>query len=381
MKVKNRIFPLLILGVILQLGILSAQNTKTLDIGASAPDFNLQGVDEKTYTLKSFDEYKILVFTFMANHCPTAQAYEDKIIKLHQDFHSKGVGFVMISPNDPNAVALEEMGYSDLGDTFEDMKIRAADKNFPMPYLYDGDTQEMSIAYGPTTTPHVFIFDARRKLRFCGRIDELDNPYLPASEHDTRNAINALLQGKPVPVEKTRTFGCSVKWADKKAGVSRLDSIWKTKTVELMEADMNRVNEILANNSGKYRLINVWATWCGPCIQEFPEFMIMQRMYARRNFEFVSISTDALSQKTKVLEFLKENHIKGNHFIYALENKYPLIEAIDEQWSGALPYTIIIAPGGDIIYSHQGLLDPLKVRRQLVQKLGRFYADNPDKKL
>ena len=155
------------------------------------------------------------------------------LLQLYQDFHPKGVEFVMISPNNPQAVCLEEIGYSDLGDSFEEMKIRAKDKKYPMPYLYDGEKQETAKAYGPTTTPHVFIFDSQRKLRYCGRIDEMENPYVKATQHDTKNAIAALLEGKPVPVEKTKTFGCSIKWASKIEWRTKLDNDWKNKPVKL----------------------------------------------------------------------------------------------------------------------------------------------------
>ena len=103
---------------------------------------------------------------------------------------------MLVSSNDPMALCLEEIGYSELGDSFDEMKIRARDKKFPMPYLYDGDRQEMAKAYGPATIPHVFVFDNQRKLRFCGRIDEMENPYEKATQHDTRNAIMALLDGR-----------------------------------------------------------------------------------------------------------------------------------------------------------------------------------------
>ncbi len=212
---------------------LQAEEIKTLEIGATAPAFSLPGVDGKIYTLDSFRESKILVIIFTADHCPTAQAYEERILKLYQDFHSRGLEIVLVSPNNPRAVCLEEIGYSDLGDSFEEMKIRARDKKFPMPYLYDGDKQEMAKAYGPETTPHVFIFDNQRKLRFCGRIDEMENPYEKATQHDTRNAIVALLEGKPVPVEKTKTFGCSIKWASKIEWRIKLDTDWKNKPVEV----------------------------------------------------------------------------------------------------------------------------------------------------
>jgi peroxiredoxin len=374
---KNILTLLILLGLSVCLQFeLYADDPKTLEIGASAPAFSLPGIDGRTYTLNSFSKEKILVIIFTANHCPTAQAYEERINRLYNEFKPKGAGFLLVSPNNPQAVCLEELGYSDLGDTFEEMKIRAKDMKYPMPYVYDGDKQEMAIAYGPTTTPHVFIFDENRKLRFCGRIDEMENPYEKAMEHDTRNAIVALLEGKPVPVEKTKTFGCSIKWANKAEWRARYDADWKKKPVEMTEADLNVIKEVLANKTNKYRLINVWATWCGPCVIEYPEFVTMQRMYGARDFEFVSISTDGLKKKDKVLEFLKDKNSAVKNYLYTAENKYPLIEAVDKNWSGSLPYTMLIAPGGEVVYSHSGVIDPLEVKKEIMQKIGRFFADD-----
>jgi peroxiredoxin len=187
---------------------------KTLEIGAMAPDFKLPGVDGRAYTLADFADAKVLAVVFTCNHCPTAQAYEDRLIKMHSDYKDRGVALVAISPNDAEAVRLDELGYTDLGDSLEDMKVRAKDRKFTFPYLYDGETQKASAAYGVLATPHVFIFDRERKLRYVGRVD--DSEVKTVKSHDARNAIDALLAGKPVPVEKTRVFGCSTKWADKR---------------------------------------------------------------------------------------------------------------------------------------------------------------------
>jgi thiol-disulfide isomerase/thioredoxin len=187
----------------------SAQADPTpLEIGSAAPGFSLPATDGKTYSLKDFQGSRLLLIVFTCNHCPTAQAYEDRIKQLVTDYKHKGVAVVAISPNDPLSVRLDEMGYTDLGDSFEDMKIRAKDKQFNFPYLYDGETSATSMKYGPQATPHVFIFDAQRKLRYSGRIDDGEKPGT-AKTHDARNALDALLAGKPVPVEKTKTFGCS----------------------------------------------------------------------------------------------------------------------------------------------------------------------------
>ncbi|HEV7622320.1 MAG TPA: thioredoxin family protein, partial [Flavisolibacter sp.] len=144
---------------------------KTLDVGAKAPDFRLPGVDGKTYTLQSFKNAPVLVIIFTCNHCPTAQAYEDRMIQLDKDYKKKGVAVVAVMPNDPKSIRLDELGYADLGDSFNEMKLRAKQKGFGFPYLFDGETENMSKAYGPVATPHAFIFNKERKLCYQGRID------------------------------------------------------------------------------------------------------------------------------------------------------------------------------------------------------------------
>lgn len=162
---------------------------KTLPIGAAAPDFQLPGVDGKTYSLKDFAAARVLVVIFTCNHCPTAQAYEGRIAQLLADYRDKGVALVAISPNNPAAVRLDELGFTDLGDSFEDMKIRAKDHQYTYPYLYDGETQATAQAYGVLATPHVYIFDAERKLRYVGRFD--DSEVKTIKSHDAKNAVEA----------------------------------------------------------------------------------------------------------------------------------------------------------------------------------------------
>ena len=170
----------------------------TLAIGAQAPDFDLPGVDGRRYTLASFKDAKVLVLVFTANHCPTAQAYEQRIEKLQADFAPRGVQLVLVSPNDPLALRLDEQGYTDLGDTLEEMKLRAKDRGWTFPYLYDGETEAMSRRYGPVATPHVFVFDAERRLRFAGRVDDNENP-AKATTADARDAIEAAARRQAGP--------------------------------------------------------------------------------------------------------------------------------------------------------------------------------------
>ncbi len=351
---------------------LAAGPAKTLEIGAPAPDFQLPGVDGKTYCLKDFAKAKVLVIVFTCNHCPTAQAYEARIQQLARDYEMKGVALAAISPNDAQAVRLDELGYTDVGDSLADMKIRAKDHGFDFPYLYDGDKQKVSRAYGPAATPHVFVFDRSRTLRYTGRIDDSAKPDRVTS-HDTRTAIDAILAGKPVPVEKTRTFGCSIKWSDKRESARKsLERCNQEKaTVEVI--DKKGIKELVRNNSDKLRLINVWTTWCGPCRAEFPELITMHRMYRKRSFELMTISGDPLERKGKVLEFLNGQHASCSNYIFQGKNEYELADSLDPKWQGPVPFTLLVAPGGKVLLRQQDKMDAMKVRRAIVKYLGRVY--------
>lgn len=345
---------------------------KTLEIGEKAPDFNLPGVDGRNWKLSDFAKADVLVVVFTCNHCPTAQAYEERIKNLAADYKEKSVALVAISPNDPCAVRLDELGYTDMSDSLEETKIRARDKGFKFSYLYDGDRQQVSRAYGPVSTPHVFIFDKERKLRYVGRVDDSEKPDRVKSP-DARNAIEALLAGKKVSVEKTRSFGCSIKWSNKRESVKEALESWAKEGVGVEMINADGIKNLVKNESGKLRLVYVWATWSGCCEMEFAKLVEVNRMYRGREFELITISADSPDRKDKVFSFLKKQQASCKNYIFDSEDKYQLMEAADKELLGGIPYTLLIQPGGKIIYRHVGLIEPLELKQAVVEFLGRYY--------
>ena len=177
----------------------------TLELGASAPDFDLPGVDGKRYSLASFKDAKVLVVLFTCNHCPYVIGSEDRMNRFFADYQPRGVQMVAINSN-------ETEGHP--ADSFDNMVIRAREKGFKFPYLRD-ETQEIALKYGALRTPHYYVFDSQRKLRYTGRMD--DNPRNPGKEttHELRDAIDAILAGKAPAVPLTNPIGCNVKWQGK----------------------------------------------------------------------------------------------------------------------------------------------------------------------
>lgn len=347
----------------------AAEHQPPLAHGAPLPDFSLRGVDDRIYTPADFAQADVLVVVFSSNHCPTAQLYEERLKQLVTDYQSRNVAVVAINPNHAPAVRLDEMSWTDLDDTLESMKIRARDRNFNFPYLDDGETQTVSEKFGAIATPHAYVFDRERKLRFQGRIDDSERPDL-VKRRDVREAIDAILAGRKPEITDTKVFGCSIKWRDKVSDNERWRAKVAKEPVELSRADAATLRELRANSgTGKVRMINVWATWCGPCVSEFDELVDINLTFRPREFELVTLAAQFPDEEAKVLKFLQKHKASSRNLIFGTTDKYALIEALDPDWNGALPHTLLIDPDGKVIYRQTGSIDFLALRRALLPAL------------
>ena len=339
-----------------------------LKVGSPAPDFNLPGIDGKKHSLKDYGGSKVLVLVFTSNHCPVAQMYEKRIKQLVTVYNGRSVAFVAINPNDPKAVHLSEMGHTDVSDTLEEMKIRAEFRHFNFPYLTDGETQAVALQYGPTATPHAFIFDQKRILRYQGRLDSSQREEL-VSKREARDAIDALLADNPVAVENTPAVGCSTKWAYKEAGAKAEVSKSDRETIAIDLIDVEGLKALRANNTGKWILVNFWATWCEPCMAEFPELQKMLRMYRKRPFGVVTVSINAPDERKQVLSFLEPQKAITRNLLFGFNDPADGIAAFGADWSGGVPFTVLLSPQGEVLFRSQGKFDALKVRRAILKAL------------
>jgi thiol-disulfide isomerase/thioredoxin len=346
----------------------AAEQPPTLAIGSPAPNFCLPGIDGKTHCLKDYARAKVLVVIFTCDHCPTAQLYETRIKKLVADYENRGVAFVAIQPNNPQAIRLDELGYTDVSDSFAEMKIRAAYRHFNFPYLYDGDTQKVARAYGPTATPHLFIFDAERKLQYEGRVDNNPRPEY-VTRQDARIAIDELLAGKPVEVASTPAVGCSTKWMYKEAGRAAELAQIDRQPVSVTPASADDLKSLRKNATGKLTLVDFWATWCGPCLEEFPEFQTMYRMYGHRAFQLVTVSINYPDERAGVLRQLEKQHATSDNLIFGSPKIYDLMAAFDPSWKGAVPYTVLLSPQGEVLFRSEGPVNALRLRRLIIANL------------
>jgi peroxiredoxin len=373
---RNRVIRSLLAFLVLPVAFCAAQNPEhpILPLGSSAPDFALPGVDGAVHKLSDYASSKILVVVFTCDHCPNSQMYEQRITQLYNDYRDKGVAVVAISPNDPKAIQIAELDSSDVSDTLDEMKIRVQYKHLPYPFLYDGETEKVSRAYGPQASPHVFIFDQQRHLRYEGAFD---NSYRVefVKKHYATDALDALLADKEVAVKHTGAFGCSTKWSDKEAAnVAYMEKL-NSQPISLEMASADTLKALRMNSSGNLTLIAFWSTRCESCLQEFADLQDTYRMYNDRNLDVVTVSVNKPEEKPIVLQWLNKTHATSRNLLFDSTDIAALQKAFDAKWQSesAAPYTVLLDPDGNVLYQTAAKVDLLKLRRTILANLPSAY--------
>jgi peroxiredoxin len=346
-----------------------------LKIGSPAPEFSLMGVDDKTHTLSDYSDAKVLAIVFESDHCPVSENYETRIRAIYDDYKSKGVQLVAINPNNPGAVRLNELGYTDLTDSFADMKLRVANRHMDWPFLYDGETQALATKFGASATPHIFIFDKDRKLRYEGRIDDNQTRSLVKS-NDARNAIDALLAGQEVPVAHTPAFGCTTKWLSKAGDVQAEWEKIKAEPVKVDVATLDDLKKLRANGTSKITVVHFWTTACKDCGTTFHDIETTYRMYRLRDFNFIAVSMDDPARKDAVLKTLQDEYASNTNYQVDTRNVKSVQEAIGAKWKPGTSYTMVVLPDGKVVYQKEGKFDIHEMRRAVLANMpdGRAYA-------
>jgi len=198
-----KIFTTIAIGFLLSLG---GMDMGGYSVGDMAIDFNLKSVDGSMVSMAGNPDNKGYIVIFTCNTCPYSVAYEDRIIDLHKKYAPKGYPVIAINPNDPVVQP---------GDSFEKMQVRAEEKKFPFPYVLD-ETQDITIAYGATNTPHVYVVekvDADYIVRYIGAIDNNSRNASAVTKKYVETAVDALLVGNEISTTSTKAIGCTIKWS------------------------------------------------------------------------------------------------------------------------------------------------------------------------
>ena len=170
-------------------------------------------------------------------------------------------------------------------------------------------------------------------------------------------------------VAHTAVFGCSTKWISKQA--SRLEELKRIESepVRLDTVSLDDLKKLRSNPTGKVLLVNFWATWCGPCVHELPDLETTYRMYRLRDFDFVTVAAQMPDEQAGVMKMLEKQHASSRNLLFGSTDTYAMQAAFNPKWEAGVPYTMLIAPDGKVLYEEQGELNILKLRRAVLGNL------------
>ena len=348
MKIQRLAFAVI---VTLALSLTTFAQSAKLTIGQPAPDFALKDTTGKTHSLKAY-RGQTVVIGFVGTKCPIANAYITRMNGIAATYKAKNVVFLGINSNVNEPLKL--------------VKEHAAKAKYVFSILKD-DSNVVADAYGAMVTPEMYIVDGAGVLRYHGRVDNASDERR-VERHDLRVALDEMLAGNPISKPDLKAFGCVIKRANEKVMTMQQKPAAPAPAAAspialLKPADFNKLR---TDSQGKVLLINFWATWCAPCIAEFPEFVMIDKNYRAKGVRMVAISTDEKSDiESAVIPFLKKQKAEFESFVSDSDDPQELIDVVDKNWSGALPATFVFDKKGKLVFTKYGIID----REELLKTL------------
>src|SRR5215468_5841877 len=312
--------------------------------GKPAPDFTLADLNGKTHALKDY-RGKTVVISFISARCPISNAYKERIRAVADEYSKRDVAFLGVNSNADESV--------------EEMRAYAAKNNLDFTILKDVGNV-VADAYAAERTPKIYLVDGEGVLRYQGRIDNSQNPRL-VKRDDLREALNEMLSGKPVSVAETKALGCLIKRVQDAKAIPAMSPA-KTAAAQaepkvgtLKPADFPKFKD---SAKGKVLVLNFWATWCGPCVAEFPELVALDAKYRDKGMKLVGITADdAEDVQPKVIPFIKKHHVKFDIVRQDTDDPEEMMNQITKDWNGVIPATFVYDKQGNLTYSVFGILD------------------------
>jgi peroxiredoxin len=371
-----------LIGLLVVAGLSIASNGQStpasLALGQPIPDFTLKDLGGKQHSLKDYRS-QIAVIVFVSTECPFSNAYVERLRAIASDYSKKNVALVGVNANPAESLA----------------QIREHARQNKLDFIILKDEgSRVADAYGATRTPEVFVVDGSGVLRYRGRIDN-SKEIARVQRHDLREALDEMIAGKPVSVAETKSFGCPIKMVRKnqaasggrRSGVEEAVFVQASyspgfansfvpqkrpapKTVVakkpaaraatpnvalLKPEDFNKFKDAA---NGQVLVINFWATWCGPCIAEFPEFVALDKKYRAKGVKVVGISADEVTDiKRKVIPFIRRQKVQFDIVVQDTDDPQQMIDAVYKEWAGELPATFIYDKQGNLSYKHLGIIN------------------------
>lgn len=348
-------------------------------VGQPAPDFALADISGKARSLKDY-RGRIAVVVFVSTECPFSNAYLERLNAIASDYSKKNVAIVGVNSNP--------------AESLDQIREHARKNKLDFTILKD-EGSRVADTYGATRTPEVFVVDGSGVLRYRGRVDN-SKDVARVQRRDLREALDEMIAGKPVSVAETKSFGCPIKMVRKNNAVGDAGQSGVEKTsFALPDGSLRFANSLVPQKKpapksaakkkpaaasaaapkvgalkpadfikfkdsakGKVLVINFWATWCGPCVAEFPEFVALDAKYRDKGVKFVGITADDPSDvQPKVIPFIKKQKVTFDIVLQDTDDPQQMIDAVYKDWAGELPATFVYDKQGNLAYKRLGIID------------------------
>src|SRR5262245_24274144 len=342
---KRVISTLLFVGLALTISLKAQSDKNAISaaaIGKTVPDFTLKDLNGQSYSLKNF-RGRITVVAFISTQCPISNGYNERMRSIAEDYNKEKVAFLGINSNFNESPA--------------EIKAHAGKNNLTFPILKD-EGNKVADTFGALRTPEIVVIDTEGALRYHGRIDN-SRDLRRVNRQDLREALNELLAGKTPTLSEGKAFGCPIKRLQNKKAENQAKN-FEPKIGRIKPVDYNKFKDA---EKGKVLVVNFWATYCGPCVVEFPEFVMIDQKYREKGVKIVAISADEIADiKPKVIPFIKEKKARFDVLVQETDDPQEMIDVVDKDWQGVLPATFVYDKQGNKILTRYGIID----REQLV---------------
>jgi len=360
----NKLLLVQLLTVAFQLRVHSGQSENPIYL----PEFSLQGTDGRFYSNKDFEENDLLAVIFLSNHCKISQLFQNQLIKIAELMREKKVAIVAVSPNYDKAVLPDEQAYSDLGDSFMEMKKRALRKNYTFPYLFDGEKQTLTRKMGVKITPSVFLYNKNREMVYAGRIGNHDlSESLEAS--DLYKSIISYLDGGGNKFKRTKVFGTAIKFSDDLLLAEQVRKRYSDETVRITAADERKLKFYLNHKTGKPKLFYVWKETDTDLRDNLITISTLYKIFRKRGLKLITVCISERQNTDSAIEALEQAQLSSTNFIVSGNQVSPLTTIIPSDISSITPFYRLIGGDGKMLQGEKGKIEKDDLRLQILSAL------------
>ena len=336
---------------------------------SSLPEFELLGTNGLTYRSEDLKAKKIVCLVMLSNHCKISQRFEYLINEISEKMKQNDSILIAISPNNENAIIPDELAYSEVGDSYEEMKIRSINNRYTFPYLYDGEKQVVAKQLGSKSTPHGYLFDRKRKLVFSGKIGDYNKP-TDIKESDLFKKYLDCLNDEDPKITHTKVHGTSIKFTEDIFMADRIKKRYANETVTLRYIDEKTLKFFIEHLKGSPTIFHIWSSSVNGFRQNLIELSSIYKIFRKRGFRLLTICVDPDKTETEIKTQLERAQLSAVNLCLKGSEVGSLMKFVPIESKSTVPFTILFGNEGNHLYSTVGGIDTLRCKKLIVNELG-----------